>query len=292
MPEQAHGPVKENWAQGDLYEQYVGRWSRQIAREFVAWLNVPRGRIWGDVGCGTGALITSILALAEPAAVFAIDKSPEFLAVAQHAVADPRVRCEVSDATDLPWPAAACDVAVSGLVLNFVPDPAAMVREMARVTRPQGQVALYVWDYAEGMQMMRHFWDVALENNPGDRALDEAGRFPMCQPEPLAALFRAAGLNEVAVRAIEVPTVFPNFDDFWTPFLGKQGPAPTYLASLDAAQQTRIREQLRARLLPAADGPISLTARAWAVQGTVPRWEFGHPNDESDTGPRHRSRAA
>jgi SAM-dependent methyltransferase len=180
------------------------------------------------------------------------------------------VRFEVGDACALPWAPETCDVTVSGLVLNFVPDSAAMATEMVRVTRPGGRVAAYVWDYAGGMQMIRHFWDVAVELNRGDSKLDQAERFPLCQPGPLEQLFRRAGLISVSVRAIDVPTVFRDFDDYWRPFLGKQGAAPTYLASLPAETRDRIRVALKARLVAAADGSIAMTARAWAVQGTVP----------------------
>lgn len=185
------------------------------------------------------------------------------------AIADQRVQFEVGDATALPWPTASCDVTVSGLVLNFVAGADAMVREMARVTRPQGKVAAYVWDYRGGMEMMRQFWDAAIAVRPGDAALDQAERFPLCQPEPLRALFQDAGLRSVAVRPINIPTVFRDFDDYWLPFLGKQGAAPTYLATLDDTAREQIRERLRARLPAAADGSIALTARAWAIQGTV-----------------------
>jgi trans-aconitate methyltransferase len=262
-------PAKETWNSASPYERYVGRWSRSVASEFLAWLAVPSGQIWGDVGCGTGALVESILTLAEPSAVLAIDRAQAFLAEAQRSITDPRVRFELADATALPWARAACDVTVSGLVLNFVPDPVAMVREMVRVTRLKGTVAAYVWDYTGGMQMMRQFWDAAVEVSPQDRALDQAERFPLCQPEPLKTLFRNAGLSSLTVRALEIPTVFRDFDDYWTPFLGKQGAAPTYLASLDRERCDRIREVLRARLVRAANGTIALTARAWAVQGRV-----------------------
>jgi len=262
-------PTQENWGSASPYERYVGRWSRRVAREFVAWLAIPAGRVWGDVGCGTGALVENILSLAEPAAVLATDRSEGFLAEARRTIADPCVRFEAGDATALPWASASCDATVSGLVLNFVPDAAAMVREMVRVTRSRGRVGAYVWDYAGGMQMMRHFWDAAIEVSPQDASLDQAERFPICRPEPLAALFRGAGLSSVAVRAIEISTIFQDFGDYWEPFLGKQGAAPTYLAAFGAETRDRIREALRARLVPAADGSIALSARAWAVRGTV-----------------------
>lgn len=264
------GAVKENWGSGGAYESWVGRWSRKIAVEFIDWLAVSPGRIWGDVGCGTGALVECILATSDPAGVLAIDRSEAYVSEARNRAGDSRVRFEVGDATGLPWAPGTCDVTVSGLVLNFVPDSAAMANEMARVTRPGGRVAAYVWDYAGGMQMLRHFWDVAVELNRGDAKLDQAERFPLCQPGPLEQLFLRAGLISVSVRAIDIATVFRDFDDYWQPFLGKQGAAPTYLASLPAETRDRIRVALKARLIAAANGSIALNARAWAVQGTVP----------------------
>lgn len=259
----------ENWGVGASYERYVGRWSRPVAREFLPWLTAPVGARWADVGCGTGALVEGILSGTAPGSVVGIDRSEGFLEAARQQIGDGRVRFVVGDVAALPLDTAGCDVAVSGLVLNFASDPAAMVREMIRVTTPGGKVAAYVWDYAGGMTMMRLFWDAALALRPADAELDEASRFPLCQPEALAALWRDLGLMGVAVRAVEVPTVFWDFGDYWTPFLGGQGAAPTYLATLDSRTQEQIRAALHARLTPAPDGTIALTARAWAVQGTV-----------------------
>ena len=112
---------------------------------------------------------------------------------------------------------------MSGLVLNFVLDHKAMAGEMARVTKPCGKVALYVWDYGRGMEMMRHFWDAAIMVSPNDSRLDQAERFPICQPEPLEALFRDIGLGSILCRAIDIPTVFRDFDDFWGLFLANKG---------------------------------------------------------------------
>lgn len=261
--------VHETWSSGGPYEHYMGRWSRIVAREFVVWLDVPPLLTWGDVGCGTGAITACILRECAPRSILAIDRSTGFLADARRNITDGRVRFEQAEATALPWPRASCDVTVSGLVLNFVPNTAAMLSEMVRVTRPGGRVAAYVWDYGGGMEMMRHFWDAAIAVSPTDAALDQAERFPLCHPELLTTVFREAGLTSVAVRAIEIATIFRNFDDYWMPFLGAQGAAPTYLASLDTERRERIRAILKARLIPAADGSICLTARAWAVQGKV-----------------------
>lgn len=257
--------TREVWAAGDRYEPYVGRWSRLVAREFLRWIAVPPGRAWLDVGCGTGALAQTILREAEPSAVTGVDASPGFVDHARHHV--PGAAFEVADAQALAFPDASFDAAVSGLVLNFVPRPEAMVAGMARVTRPGGTVALYVWDYAERMQLMRHFWEAAAELDPAARDLDEGLRFPVCRPDRLAALFRAAGLQAVATAGLEVPTAFRDFDDYWSPFLGGQGPAPGYAMSLDEDRRAALRERIRAKLPAAPDGTIALIARAWAARG-------------------------
>ena len=263
----ANRPPRDAWDVGEAYEPYVGRWSRLVAREFLAWLAVPPGRRWLDVGCGTGALSGTILEMAEPAAVFGIDPSPGFVAYARGRLMDPRVAFEVGNARALPVADGAVDAVVSGLVLNFVPEPERALSEMSRVARPGGVVAAYVWDYAEGMQMMRHFWDAAGELDPGARELDEGRRFPLCKPEPLADLFRRAGLSEVEARAIDVPTVFRDFDDYWSPFLGGQAPAPGYAMSLGEERRAALRERIRDGLPTNPRGEHHLVARAWAVRG-------------------------
>ncbi|HWD45282.1 MAG TPA: class I SAM-dependent methyltransferase [Actinomycetota bacterium] len=260
----------EVWAAGDAYEPYIGRWSRLVARELLRWLALPGGSVWLDVGCGTGALAGAVLAAADPAALVGLDPSPGFVAHARARLGDPRARFVVADARRLPLADAAVDAAVSGLVLNFVPDPAQAVAEMARVTRPGGRVAAYVWDYAEGMELIRRFWDAAADLDPAATDLDEGRRFPLCRPEPLAGLLRDAGLAGVEARPLRVPTVFRDFDDYWAPFLGGQGPAPGYVMSLDAPRRAALRAALAARLPAAADGSIALTARAWAVAGRTP----------------------
>ena len=155
---------------------------------------------------------------------------------------------------------------VSGLVLNFVPDPAAAVKAMCEAAA-SGVVAAYVWDYADRMQLMRYFWDAAVALDPAAAELDEGVRFPICRPERLDALWREAGLTEVSSRAIDVPTTFPDFDDYWRPFLGGQAPAPGYAMSLDEGRRTALRERIRSILPIAEDGSINLMARAWAVRG-------------------------
>jgi SAM-dependent methyltransferase len=255
------------WTSGDAYEAYVGRWSRRVARAFVPALDVPPGRSWLDVGCGTGALTATVLAVADPAEVVGVDPSEGFVAAARTRVADPRVSFRVGDAQSLPLAGGSFDAVVSALALNFVPDPGRAAAEFARVARPGAVVAAYVWDYAEGMGMMRAFWDAAIELDPAVAERDEVRRFPLCRPEPLTALWTGAGLDRVSVSAVLVPTVFSDFDDYWRPFLGGQGPAPGYVASLTAEHRDALCERLRARLPVEADGSIARTAQAWAVRG-------------------------
>jgi SAM-dependent methyltransferase len=256
------------WASGDAYEPYVGRWSRAVAHQFLTWLAVLPGGRWLDVGCGTGALSEVILRETSPSEVVGIDPSAAYVAYARRRVTDPRARIDIADARTLPFSAGTFDAVVSGLVLNFVPEPTTAVAEMARVARTGGTVGAYVWDYAGGMELMRRFWDAAVALDPAARALDEGARFAaICRPEGLAERFRAAGLRRVETRAIDVPTVFRDFADYWTPFLGGQGPAPGYAMSLSEEQRDALRERIRANLPFAADGTIPLTARAWAVRG-------------------------
>jgi len=255
------------WAEGSVYEPYVGRWSRLVAAKFLDWLAVPAAGRWLDVGCGTGAVTDAILTHADPAAVVGVDQSEGFVGYAREHVIDSRARFEVGSATALPVGDAEFDAAVSGLVLNFVPSPPDAVAEMARATRPGGTVAAYIWDYAGDMQLMRHFWDAAGELDPRARELDEGARFPICRPEPLRAMFAGAGLSDATVVPIDVPTVFRDFEDYWTPFLGGQAPAPAYAMSLSEVDRAELRERLRSRLPVAADGTIGLIARAWAVRG-------------------------
>jgi len=260
-------PRDDGWKAGDLYEPYVGRWSRRVADVFVAWIAMPPGADWADVGCGTGALSEAIFATARPASIRGFDPSAGFLQFARRRLNDPTVTFAVADARSLPLASGSVDATVAGLVINFVPDPPAGVREMARVTRSGGTVAAYVWDYGGKMELMRCFWDAAAALDPMAEALDEGRRFPMCSPEPLREMFVDAGLRDVATHPIDIATNFAGFDDFWSPFLGGQGPAPAYAMSLGEDRRDALRERIRSALPMRADGSIHLVARAWAVRG-------------------------
>ncbi len=148
-----------------------------------------------------------------------------------------------------------------------MPNPQLAVTEMARAARVGGVVAAYVWDYAGNMQLMRHFWNAAVALEPAAADLDEGRRFPLCRPQALADLFQAADLKHVQVRTIDIETPFQNFDDYWSPFLGGQGPAPGYAMSLSEKQRAALRERIRTSLPVTPDGSIPLVARAWAVRG-------------------------
>ena len=255
------------WASGDLYEPYVGRWSRLVAQEFIPWLSVPAEMRWLDVGCGTGALSQTILNLATPEKVTGIDRSEGFAEVAHKRTNHPKAEFEVGDAQTLPVEPDVYDAAVSGLVLNFVPQPIQMIAEMKRAIGEGGTVALYVWDYAGKMQFMRHFWNAASALDPAARDFDEGRRFPLCNPEALTKLFQNAGLSEIETRPIDISTDFKDFDDYWLPFLGGQVSAPGYAMSLSEERRAQLRERLYNSLPFALDGSIPLVARAWAVRG-------------------------
>ncbi len=247
-----------------------GRWSRLVAREFLEWLAVPGGGDWLDVGCGTGTLVQAILASGSPRTIKGIDLSDGFIAHARARIPDARVSFDVGSAEALPADTAAYDAVISGLMLNFVPKPELAAREMMRVAKPGAVVGIYVWDYAGKMEFMRYFWDSAAALDPQAASIQEGSRFPLCKPEPLAELFNGVGFDEVAVRAIDVATVFKDFEDLWSPFLGGQGPAPSYVMSLDAEMRAALRERIRVELPIAPDGSIPLVARAWAVRCARP----------------------
>jgi SAM-dependent methyltransferase len=237
-----------------------------VAPAFVQWLAPQSGRRWLDVGCGTGALTSAVLSAAAPEEVVGVDPSEGYLAHARAHVVDNRASFRVGDALALPLPDNTVDYVVSGLVLNFVADPQRALAEMRRICRPGATIAAYVWDYADGMQLIRRFWDASLALDPAAAELDEGRRFPLCEPGPLERLALDADLRQVQGTAIEVPTVFRDFDDYWTPFIGAQGPAPGYCASLPEDARIRLRERLRDSLPINVDGSIHLTARAWAVK--------------------------
>jgi len=259
----------ENWRTGDAYEVFMGRWSRRIAEKFILWLGPEPQNSWLDVGCGTGALATAISSLSDPSLIVACDPSETFINHAENHIRDPRVRLMVAGTGSLPGIPGGFDWVVSGLVLNFLPDPQESIYEMCEHTRQGGTVAAYVWDYAGRMEYLRLFWDEAVAMDPEAIALDEGLRFPICKKDELVSVFHSAGMQDVQSTAIEISICFESFSDYWRPFLGGTGPAPLYAASLNPERRTGLRDRLEKRITAGGKGAITLIARAWAVRGTV-----------------------
>ncbi|MCB1487816.1 MAG: class I SAM-dependent methyltransferase [Bauldia sp.] len=258
------------WQAADSYDRYMGRWSRQVASLFLDWLDVDEGVDWLEVGCGTGALSAAILAQRNPRSLIAVDQSQAFVSAATAGVDDPRAVFQVGDAQSLDLATASRDAIVSALVLNFVPDKVRALAEMKRVARRGATIGIYVWDYpGDGLGFVRAFWDAAAALDPRASEFAENRRFSFCTPEGMSELFVSAGLAAPVCRAIEIPTVFQNFDDFWRPFTLGAGPAPGYCASLSEDRLRQLSERLRETLPRNDGGAIPLKARAWALRTTI-----------------------
>lgn len=257
----------DSWGAGDAYEAYMGRWSRALARVFLQWLRpLPSGH-WLEVGCGTGALTAAILDVCQPASVFACDPSEPFIEHARRTVSGRCVFHVIPSADALPSRDGGFDAVVSGLVLNFVPEPGRALEVMRARSRRGGTIAGYVWDYAGGVELLKVFWEEAVASDPGAASIDESHRFGRWDRPAMASLFRAAGLDHVETGVLEIPTHFGDFQDYWKPFLGRSGPAPSYVASLDPTQRELLRSRLERRLPSGRDEHIRLRARALVARG-------------------------
>lgn len=252
------------FSNAESYERFIGRWSRTLAPLLVTFSGVVDNTRVLDVGCGTGALAAAILAAHPHCRVVGIDPSQEYVAYAKARDGQADAAFEIGDAQKLRFPDASFDGCASLLVFNFIPDPAKALAELRRVTRPGGPVAAAVWDYADGMRMLRVFFDAAKELNPAAEAADET-HMPLCHRGELGQLWRSGGLQHVEEKALEFEMSFSSFDDYWKPFLEGQGPAGRYVASLDAPARTALENRLRERL----KAPFKLPARAWAVRGSA-----------------------
>ena len=261
--------TNDSWAVASTYENFMGRWSRRLATQFVSWLRIPYGVHWLDVGCGTGSLANAICSGADPASVVGCDPVEPFIEFARHRSGAARISFVAAGVGSLPRRPGGYDSIVSLLALNFFPDSEAAVQEMRSLAARQGTVSACVWDYGGRMEFLRHFWDAAATVDSTARALDEGKRFPLCHPDQLTRLFRSAGLADIHCEAIEIPTTFASFHDYWQPFLGGTGPAPAYVASLDADRRATLSRTLDETLPRAVDRTIALAARAWAIRGTV-----------------------
>ncbi len=259
------------WQQaGDAYVQLMGRWSRLLAPLLVDFVGIGDGERVLEVGCGTGSLTRALLDRGPSVTVTGIDASDTYLAFARKQLDAQRVALEVGDAQSLRFDDRRFDAVVSLLVLNFVPDNAKAVAEMARVTRPGGRVGAAVWDYGGGMEMLRLLWDTAVEIDPSAAERHERN-MPLCREGELAALWRQSGLAEVEEQGLTAELTFASFDDYWAPFLTGVGPSGSYVSGLDEGLRGKLKSRLLDRLCSAeSDRPITLSARAWAVRGRVP----------------------
>jgi SAM-dependent methyltransferase len=246
----------------EQYDRFMGRYAPTLAVALADTAGVaPRMRVV-DVGCGPGGLARELAERVGAANVAAIDPAAQFVAACRDRIPGADVREGVAE--ELPWSDGTFDAALSSLVIGFMRDPDRGVREMARVTRPGGTVAVCMWDVEGGMTMLRTFWTGVRQVDPG--APGER-RMAGTAEGDIVERFRRAGLQDVAGSVLTARADYTGFDDFWEPFTFAIGPAGQHLASLPAEQQERVREACRAAL---PDGPFSLDARAWCARGTVP----------------------
>jgi ubiquinone/menaquinone biosynthesis C-methylase UbiE len=252
------------------YERFMGRWSRRLAPEFAKFAGVQDGDRVLDVGSGTGSLSFAIAAQHRRSEVVGIDPSQAYVDFANQRTSDPRIKFQVGDAQKLDFPSGAFDRSLSLLVMNFIPDAHMALSEMRRVTRAGGWVAACVWDYSDGMKMLRYFWDAVGAIDPANQ--HDESHMPLCRKGELAALWRDAGFADVEEKELVIDMPFTSFEDYWAPFMEAQGPAGVYVTNLSPERREQLKKHLRQIVLAGKpDGPFTLKARAWAVRGRVPK---------------------
>lgn len=243
----------------DAYDAFMGRWSRLLSSQLADFADVHAGQHVIDVGCGTGALTSVLVARLGHAHVSAVDPSEPFAVAMRQRF--PSVDVQQAPAEQLPYPDGTFDAALAQLVVHFMNDPVAGLREMARVTRRDGVVAASVWDHAGQRGPLRDFWAAARTIDPNVE--DESERAGTREGH-LAKLFSEAGLREIESTALSVELTQPTFEDWWEPFEHGVGPAGSFVTSLGPAQRATLREECRRRL---SDGPIALSGVAWTAKG-------------------------
>lgn len=265
-------------ADGDGYELNMGRWSRRLAVPFLEFAGTADGERMLDVGCGTGALAEAVLARCSPLEVHAVDLAQVYVDYARRRTPDPRLVFAVGDACSLGYPDHFFDRVMSLLVLHFVPRPAAAIAEMRRVARPGATVGATVWDARGGFVANRLFFDTAAALDPA-AAMRRGKNFtrPLTRPGELTAAWRAAGFVEIEEEQLLMRMEFADFDDYWRPYLGQDGPGAEHVRSISPDERTRLEAAVRSAYLDGEpDGPRSYAALAWAVKGKVPHAAAGH----------------
>ena len=253
------------------YERFMGRWSRLLAPHPNAVAGVKDGDRVLDVGTGTGSLAAAVEANMPASQIVGVDPSPGFIAYAQKNAKSTRSRFEVGDAQALKYEDASFDSTLALLVMNFIPDHNKAINEMRRVTRPQGTISACVWDYDQGMQMLRFFWDEAIALDPAIEPKDER-HMKLSRQGQLSDLWKKAGLNNVKEEALVIDQAYSSFSDYWEPFTKGAGPGGAYVVSLPEDRRLQLEARIRNRLLgDRADGPFTLKAKAWCVRGDVPK---------------------
>ena len=252
----------------DAYDRLVGRYGRELAAGLIDVAGIPEGSRVLDVGCGPGALTRALAERLGPEAVGAVDPSEPFVEACRARVPGADVRLGSAEA--LPFEDGAFGAVLSQLVVNFIEDPHAGVREMRRVTAPGGVMASSVWDYAGGMTFLRTFWDAAVALGlPGARERDEARAMRFATLGDLAGLWREAGLEDVHSGPLDVAADYRDFNDLWEPLEQGVGPSGAYASGLGPDERRKLREELWRRL-GEPDGPFRLQARAWYARGIAP----------------------
>lgn len=261
-------PDRSMWGGGD-YDFMMGRWSQLMAPLLVQFAEIQDGEKVLDVGCGTGSLTRALLDAGPAVQVTGIDGSDQYVEIGRKNVDSGRANLEQGDAQSLPYADDSFDKCVSLLVMNFIPDAAKAVNEMKRVTRPGGTITAAVWDYGDGMEMLRHLWDEASSIDE-DAVAKHEGNMPLCRKGELAALWTENGLSEVSDTGLTIQMDFASFEDYWAPFLTGVGPSGSYVSGLGTQDQHVLKERLNQKLSNGdSNAPISLSARAWAVRGRV-----------------------
>ena len=245
----------------------MGRWSRQVANQFLEWIKVDRGLNWLDVGCGAGMLAQTVVKRCEPALVAGVDPLENSIIAAKLHPDNRGIQFNIGDAQNLPHRDGTFDAVVSGLMIKFVPDKIKAINEMKRVARPGSIIALYDWDMDSNMNTTRHFWEAVSNFIPEQQRSKTTDHTPMTEIDSITRIFKAAGLKTVQKNTISFTTRFRDFNDYWDPITKNSQNVGRYYQSMTEDQRNGVNKLLRNSLPFAEDGSISFESRAVAVKG-------------------------